>query len=160
MSLLFFAIYCLVFRVLTTRPSLSELLSIPLPSLPTSSSKTDSIQINVGGSAGEGADEGIAVTSGGKWEDEEERKFYEDIQDLKDFVPRSVLGLEEGDERRAADDDQREREQKAREEEEIKQVEEELEGLKLKEGDDGDKADVQVEEMLEPVDGVEGDDDE
>lgn len=114
----------------------------------------------MGGSAGEGADEGIAVTSGGKWEDEEERKFYEDIQDLKDFVPRSVLGLEEGDERRAADDDQREREQKAREEEEIKQVEEELEGLKLKEGDDGDKADVQVEEMLEPVDGVEGDDDE
>ena len=30
-----------------------------------------------------------------KWEDEEERRFFEDIQDLRDFVPKSVLGFTE-----------------------------------------------------------------
>ena len=42
------------------------------------------------------------ITSAGKWEDEEERRFYEDIQDLKDFVPSCVLGTESGESDEAA----------------------------------------------------------
>src|SRR5208283_2739547 len=73
---------------------LSELLYLPLPSLPTDSQKYDSILI--GGNpnqAGEESDDPLLV-SGGKWEDEEERRFFEDVQDLRDFVPASVLGIE------------------------------------------------------------------
>ncbi len=34
------------------------------------------------------------IVVGGKWEDEEERRYYEDVQDLKDYVPSSVLGID------------------------------------------------------------------
>lgn len=68
-------------------------------------------------------------TSGGKWEDEEERRFFEDVQDLKDFVPKSVLGIDE-DERDAGEDDaEKEKERIEREKEEVRKLEEELEKL-------------------------------
>jgi regulator of nonsense transcripts 2 len=79
------------------------------------------------------------LTSGGKWEDEEERRFFEDIQDLKDFVPKSVLGLE-GDaegEGEKDKDDEKEKLEKEKVAEEVRKLEEELEGLKLSEGSNG-----------------------
>ncbi|CAG8604300.1 1921_t:CDS:10, partial [Acaulospora colombiana] len=39
----------------------------------------------------------MGVGSGSQWEDEEERKFYEDIIDLKDWVPRSFLNIQDGE---------------------------------------------------------------
>lgn len=69
------------------------------------------------------------MASGGKWEDEEEKRFFEDIQDLKDFVPASVLGVEGSYE--AGEDDAKELAQESleREKEEVRKLEEELEKL-------------------------------
>ena len=69
------------------------------------------------------------MVSGGKWEDEEEKRFFEDIQDLKDFVPASVLGVEGNYE--AGEDDAKEITQECleREKEEVRKLEEELEKL-------------------------------
>lgn len=67
------------------------------------------------------------MTTGGKWEDEEERRFFEDIQDMKDFVPSSVLGVEghpEGEESKEVEHERAEREK-----EEVRKLEEELEKL-------------------------------
>lgn len=66
------------------------------------------------------------ITTGGKWEDEEERRFFEDIQDLKDFVPSSVLGVEEEIEE---DSKEIEQERAEKEKEEVRKLEEELERL-------------------------------
>lgn len=76
------------------------------------------------------------MTSGGKWEDEEERRFFEDVQDLKDFVPKSVLGVEsdeaaDGESTHAGGDEESEKERIEREKEEVRKLEEELEGLKM-----------------------------
>lgn len=73
--------------------------------------------------------------AGGKWEDEEERRFFEDIQDLKDFVPKSVLGVEEGEKAGGATDGGQDEEKAKREkesmEDEVRKLEEELERLKV-----------------------------
>lgn len=88
----------------------------------------------------------MVITSGGKWEDEEEKRFFEDIQDLKDFVPKSVLGLDESegdgtdDMAKEADKEEveeTERLEKAKVKEEVRKLEEELEGLKLAENRNG-----------------------
>ena len=111
---------------------LSELLSLPMPSLPTASQKSDSILIGGAGSSVLGGDGSEEITSAGKWEDEEERRFYEDVQDLKDFVPKSVLGIEgkEGEEQ-ANEEQEDEEERQAREKEEVKKLEEELQRLEV-----------------------------
>lgn len=67
------------------------------------------------------------LTTGGKWEDEEERRFFEDVQDLKDFVPSSVLGVEE--EVDEEETKELEQERVEREKEEVRKLEEELEKL-------------------------------
>lgn len=101
-----------------------------MPALPTASQKSDSIQIgsNAGGML---ADESEDISSGGKWEDEEERKFFEDIQDLKDFVPKSVLGIESEERTDKVVDEEREKIEKEKAEVEAKKLEQELEGLKV-----------------------------
>lgn len=102
-----------------------------MPSLPTASQKTDSIQIgsNSGGILADDSEDTLLV-SGGKWEDEEERKYFEDIQDLKDFVPKSVLGIEAEERVVSAADEERERAEKENAEVEARKLEQELEGLK------------------------------
>ena len=64
-----------------------------MPSLPSASQKNESILL-LDGSSGlrQGGVEDLPANS--KWEDEEERRFYEDLPDLKDFVPKAVLGVE------------------------------------------------------------------
>lgn len=101
-----------------------------MPELKTASQKSESILIgaHTGLSLPGGDAESVA---GGKWEDEEERRFFEEIPDLKDYVPRSVLGLE-GDSDEAVDTDSKEKE-KERVQEEVRKLEEELAGLKVDE---------------------------
>ncbi|TFK20775.1 transcription factor [Coprinopsis marcescibilis] len=105
--------------------SLSELLYLPLPALPTSTQKSDSIQI---GSNSNSLlhDAEDSITPSGKWEDEEERRFFEDIPDLRDFVPSSVLGVEVEDE---GQEQLTEQERAEREKEEVRKLEEELRKL-------------------------------
>lgn len=66
---------------------------------------------------------------GGKWEDEEERRFYEDVPDLKDYVPSSVLGIDNSNE--VADDSDKDKEQQRiqQEKEDFRLLEEELQKL-------------------------------
>ncbi|KAJ7770128.1 ARM repeat-containing protein [Mycena maculata] len=123
-------------KLLASCQTLSELLYLPLPSLPTNSQKSDSILIGSNRSnnlVGDDADE--ILGSGGKWEDEEERRFFEDVQDLKDFVPRGVLGIDdmEGKESDSDPEGEREKERIEKEKEEVRKLEEELENL----GEDG-----------------------
>jgi len=124
-----------------------------MPSLPTESQKSDSIQI--GGNAISGDEDDALASSGGKWEDEEERRFFEDIQDLKDFVPRSVLGIESEDKEDKEVTEEREKVEKEKADAEAKKLEKELEDLKL----DGDRANgsrdstAEVEEHEEEPDG-------
>jgi regulator of nonsense transcripts 2 len=109
---------------------LSELLYLSMPSLPTDSQKFDTILIGAG-NGGQGGDESddASLVSGGKWEDEEERRFFEDLQDLKDFVPASVLGIE-CDEKDKESEKEKENAEKERAAEEAKKLQEELEVLK------------------------------
>jgi len=83
------------------------------------------------------------ITSAGKWEDEEERRFYEDIQDLKEFVPSSVLGTESGENGEAATKEiEEERAEKAKSE--VKNLEALLE--KLDGGEVSEKSEEYEEE--------------
>ena len=107
--------------------------------------KTDSILIGTNTGQSNGDSEEV-VTVGGKWEDEEERRFYEDIQDLKDFVPSSVLGVE--GETEEEDSKETERERAAREKEEVRKLEEELEKLS-EHGSQSGNGDVQPTEHME-----------
>ncbi|KAH9929303.1 ARM repeat-containing protein, partial [Amylocystis lapponica] len=121
-------------KLLASCQTLSELLYLPMPTLKTTSQKSESILIgtNTGNSLlGVDSDE----TTGGKWEDEEERRFYEDIADLKDYVPRSLLGVaDEGDDAtEEGKEEARKEKEKARVEEEVRKLEEELAELKVDE---------------------------
>lgn len=60
-----------------------------MPHLPTNTAKGDSIGLS-SGNANRGAEEDTYLGRGSQWEDEEERKFYEDLTDLKDLLPKSV----------------------------------------------------------------------
>ncbi|KAG6375457.1 ARM repeat-containing protein [Boletus reticuloceps] len=116
-------------KLLASCQTLSELLYLPMPALPTASQKSDSIQIgsHPGGILADDSED-ISLASG-KWEDEEERKFFEDIQDLKDFVPKSVLGIESEERTDKATDEEREKAEKEKAEVEAKKLEQELERL-------------------------------
>ncbi|KAG8722033.1 hypothetical protein FRC08_007802 [Ceratobasidium sp. 394] len=80
-------------KLLSSCQSLSDLLYVPMPSLPSASQKNDSILLLDGSSSLRiGGAEDLPANS--KWEDEEERRFYEDIADLKEFVPKTILGVD------------------------------------------------------------------
>lgn len=79
------------------RCRLSELLGRQMPALPTASYKSDSIGLSTGDRQRGDDLEGANVGRGSQWEDEEERRFYEDLIDLKDCVPRSLLNIPEGE---------------------------------------------------------------
>lgn len=121
-------------KLLASCQTLSELLYLPLPTLKAASHKSDSIQIGTNsGSSILGGDSDLVT--GGKWEDEEERRFFEDVPDLKDYAPRSVLGVEdEGDESGEGDTKEKEKREQERVQEEVRKLEEELAGLKVDSG--------------------------
>lgn len=101
-----------------------------MPTLPTSSSTGNSIQIgtHAGGFFSDDAEEAAFAALGGKWEDEEERRFFEDIQDLREIVPKSILGIEDSKDV-VKEPDESDAEAKQNAEEEVKRLQEELAGL-------------------------------
>lgn len=85
-----------------SRLSLADLLNLTPPKLPSAASLTKSgLQIVNTGSAFD--KDGEETLSGGIWDDDEERKFYEDILDLADDVPPTFLGLKTSGEPSAED---------------------------------------------------------
>ncbi|KAI0644392.1 ARM repeat-containing protein [Trametes meyenii] len=152
-------------KLLASCQSLSELLYLPMPTLKTVTQKTESIQIGLNtGSSLLGADSDEAATAGGKWEDEEERRFFEEIPDLKDYVPRSVLGLEGDADSQTSDGEEKERIEKEMVEEEFRKLEEELAEMKIYEagkasgGEGGkkqqDDADEDADDVPTPTPGT------
>lgn len=95
--------------------------------MPTAVQKSESIFLSTN-SEKNGVSEDI-ITSGGKWEDEEERRFFEEIQDLKDFVPSSVLGMDSSEADEVERNKERNRIQEEKSKDEVKKLEEELEKL-------------------------------
>lgn len=125
-----------------------------MPVLPTASQKSDSIQIgsNSGGVLADESED-VLLASGGKWEDDEERKFFEDIQDLKDFVPKSVLGIESDEGADKAADEEREKVEMEKAKVEARKLEQELEGLKA-------NGDIHTNGNFHSGDGPDGPEDE
>lgn len=79
-------------RLLCLLNRLAELLNLEAPTLPTAASLSkSSLQIVETGSAFTRGED--LVASGGIYDDEEERKFYEDVLDLAEDVPGTLLGL-------------------------------------------------------------------
>jgi regulator of nonsense transcripts 2 len=102
-----------------------------MPNLPSASHKSESIMI--GSSAGKdlGEDGELATsTAGGKWEDEEERRFFEDIQDLREYFPKSVLGLEDGEDKTSPGEEEKKPEEDLKVD--MEKLDEELAGLENK----------------------------
>ncbi|KAI0260818.1 ARM repeat-containing protein [Gloeopeniophorella convolvens] len=122
-------------KLLASCQTLSELLYMPMPTLPTSSSAGNSIQIgtNAGGLSSDEADEAAFAALGGKWEDEEERRFFEDIQDLREVVPKSILGIEDSKDTAKEHDDNDAEAKKNAEDEEVRKLQEELAVLEASE---------------------------
>jgi regulator of nonsense transcripts 2 len=107
-----------------------------MPTLPTSSSTGNSIQIgtNTGVLLSDDAEDAAFAALGGKWEDEEERRFFEDIQDLREIVPKSILGIEDTkDVVKECHEGDAEAKKNA-EDEEVKKLQEELAGLEAQDG--------------------------
>ncbi|KAI9453157.1 ARM repeat-containing protein [Lactarius psammicola] len=123
-------------KLLASTQTLSELIYLPMPTLPTSSSTGNSIQIgtSTGGLLSDDADDAAFAALGGKWEDEEERRFYEDIQDLREVVPKSILGIEESKEAIKENNESDTDAKKNAEDEEVKRLQEELAGLEASGG--------------------------
>jgi regulator of nonsense transcripts 2 len=107
-----------------------------MPTLPTSSSTGNSIQIgtNTGALFSDDAEEAAFAALGGKWEDEEERRFFEDIQDLREIVPKSILGIEDTKDVVKEFDESDAEAKKNAEDEEVKRLQEELAGLEAQDG--------------------------
>ncbi|KAF8310058.1 transcription factor [Cantharellus anzutake] len=124
-------------KSLASCQALSELLYLPLPHLPTAAEQSASqILLRDGDPSRTGDIE--EVFGVGKWEDEEEQRFYEDLVDLKDFVPISILNVDgpstgSKDSRGLAEaDDQEAKEahRKEHEDSEIRRLESEMENIK------------------------------
>ena len=126
---------------------------MPMPKLQAASHKADSILIgaNTGGSLGGDSDLDDTIR-GGKWEDEEERRFFEDIIDLKDYVPKGVLGIddEEKDGGQISESkEEKEQREKERVEEEVRKLEEELAGLEVGDQPNGTTSRPRMENTAE-----------
>jgi regulator of nonsense transcripts 2 len=133
---------------------LSELLYLPMPTLPTSSSTGNSIQIgtNTGGLLSDDAEEAAFAALGGKWEDEEERRFFEDIQDLREIVPKSILGIEDAKDIVKECHESDAEAKKNAEDEEVKKLQEELAGLEAQDGTLRVNGEVDSQEIEEEED--------
>ena len=101
-----------------------------MPNLPSASQKSESIMIGSNAGKDFGEDGELAMsTAGGKWEDEEERRFFEDIQDLRDYVPKSMLGLEDREDKTSPGEEEKKLEDLKVD---MKKLDEELAGFESK----------------------------
>ncbi|GAA5988927.1 hypothetical protein JCM11641_002917 [Rhodosporidiobolus odoratus] len=87
---------------------LSEVLGLPLPTLPSLQSTLNSAFVTAGSSSTGNTEE---MGPGSVWADEEEKKFYEELRDLRGEVPSAILGVPEEEKKDVA-----EQEKKAEEE--------------------------------------------
>ena len=71
------------------------------------------------------------LAPGSKWVDEEERRFFEDIPDLREFVPASVLGVDAPTQLDDSSKKEEEKDRVEREKEEVRKLEEELKNLEI-----------------------------
>ncbi|ADV23037.1 hypothetical protein I315_04869 [Cryptococcus gattii Ru294] len=133
-------------RLTTGVQTLADLLNLTPPTLPTAASLSKSgLQIVESSSSFTVRDDG--PVAGGIWDDEEEQKFYQDLVDLKEVVPASLLGIKE----KSKEDDQEgggESQDKSEEEEENQQKAEE-EALR-KQLEQMELADSQAQPESEP----------
>jgi regulator of nonsense transcripts 2 len=81
-------------KLTTGVQGLADLLSLPPPVLPTAANLSKGgLQIVDSASSFQVRDDG--PVPGGIWDDEEEKRFYEELVDLKEHVPSSLLGIKE-----------------------------------------------------------------
>jgi len=79
-------------KLTTGVQGLADLLGLPSPVLPTAATLSKSgLQIVDSGSSFQVRDDG--PVPGGIWDDEEEKRFYEELVDLKEHVPSGLLGI-------------------------------------------------------------------
>jgi len=86
----------------------------------------------IGSNAGRdfGEDGELTMSTGGKWEDEEERRFFEDIQDLREYAPKGMLGLEDGEDKTSPEEEEKKLEEDLKVD--MEKLDEELAGLENK----------------------------
>jgi regulator of nonsense transcripts 2 len=112
--------------------SLADLLHLPAPVFPTlaTSKGNSSVLVLDNSSSNPFARALDDIPVGGMWEDEEERKFYEDIVDLSEFVPGGILGVKQKtDDKDKVAEEGAEQERKEREERDADDVKRQLESL-------------------------------
>lgn len=143
-------------RLTTGVQSLADLLSLSPPILPTAASLSKSgLQIVESGSSFQVKDDGSLL--GGIWDDEEERNFYEELVDLKEVVPASLLGIKEKKEIKTGEGaSNTETETEDREGE--GKAEEEVEEARKRDAEDIrrqlEQLDLQTSQPPEPIDDV------
>jgi regulator of nonsense transcripts 2 len=79
-----------------------------MPTLKAAAQQQMSIGVSSATSTLGQTEEANVYPSGGVWEDDEEQRFYEDLTDLADFIPKSALGIqtsEKGDEELPTDEE-------------------------------------------------------
>lgn len=113
---------------------LADLLHLPAPVFPTltSSKGTSSVLVLDNNNPFSRGIEDIPL--GGMWEDDEQRRFYEDVPDLAELVPAGLLGVEKKEEEKAAVEEQgqgdkEKLEEEKKEREMMEAVQRELEGF-------------------------------
>ncbi|KAM0791783.1 hypothetical protein ACM66B_004046 [Microbotryomycetes sp. NB124-2] len=82
---------------------LSELLGVPVPTLPTLASNTVGAVLSSGPSSFVNTEE--VGGPGSLWIDEEDKTFYEDLRDLQMEVPANFLGITKAGQEQAAEND-------------------------------------------------------
>ncbi|GAA6033062.1 hypothetical protein JCM8097_000126 [Rhodosporidiobolus ruineniae] len=105
---------------------LSELLSLPLPALPSLQSTLNAAFVTAGATQG-GAGANDEMGPGSIWQDEEERRFYEDLRDLRGEVPAAILGVPEEEVGKKEEGKEEKEEEKVEEEKPVEMEEEKVE---------------------------------
>jgi regulator of nonsense transcripts 2 len=144
-------------RLTTGVQSLADLLSLSPPILPTAASLSKSgLQIVESGSSFQVKDDGSLL--GGIWDDEEERNFYEELVDLKEVVPASLLGIKEKKEIKIGEGVSGSTETETEDREGEGKAEEEVEEARKRDEEDIrrqlEQLDLQTIQPSEPIDDV------
>ncbi|BGP26942.1 regulatorof nonsense transcripts 2 [Rhodotorula toruloides] len=123
---------------------LAEVLSLPLPTLPSLQSTLNASIVTAGSS---GAASGEELGPQSLWADEEEKKFYEDLVELRGKVPNTLLGVAE---------EEKVQEEEMKEEVEIEKVGEDEDGKDAARIDD-DETTVEPQDPVAKLDTAEPD---
>lgn len=137
-------------RLTTGVQTLADLLNLTAPTLPTAASLSKSgLQIVESTSSFTVRDDG--PIAGGIWDDEEEQKFYQDLIDLKEVVPASLLGIREKSKDEDHEGNGSQREEEKEEEEAARKADEEALRKQLEQMELADsQAQPEPEPDLEP----------